>query len=96
MERKERSLSFHFIENEIDDNDNAWETVGATKSKNSIKTRTAVNDHLFVIKSIVNKYVRSLRKSLYCCFIDFSKAFHSVWRDAMFYKLLSINVKLIL
>ena len=32
-----------FIENEIDDNDNAWETVGATKSKNSIKTRTAVN-----------------------------------------------------
>ena len=32
-----------FIENEIDDNDNAWETVGAAKSKNSIKTRTAVN-----------------------------------------------------
>ena len=32
-----------FIENEIDDNDNAWETVGATKSMNSIKTRTAVN-----------------------------------------------------
>ena len=32
-----------FKENEIDDNDNAWETVGATKSKNSIKTRTAVN-----------------------------------------------------
>ena len=32
-----------FIENEIDDNDNAWETVGATKSKNNIKTRTAVN-----------------------------------------------------
>ena len=32
-----------FIENEIDDNDNAWETVSATKSKNSIKTRTAVN-----------------------------------------------------
>ena len=32
-----------FIENEIDDNDNAWETVDATKSKNNIKTRTAVN-----------------------------------------------------
>ena len=32
-----------FKENEIDDNDNAWGTVGATKSKNSIKTRTAVN-----------------------------------------------------
>ena len=32
-----------FIENEIDDNGNAWETVGVTKSKNSIKTRTAVD-----------------------------------------------------
>ena len=32
-----------FIENEIYDNDNAWETVGATKSMKSIKTRTAVN-----------------------------------------------------
>ena len=32
-----------FIENGIDDNGNAWETVGATKSKNSIKTRTAVD-----------------------------------------------------
>ena len=32
-----------FIENEIDDNGNAWETAGATKSKNSIKTQTAVN-----------------------------------------------------
>ena len=32
-----------FIENGIDDNGNAWKTVGATKSKNSIKTRTAVD-----------------------------------------------------
>ena len=32
-----------FIENETDDNGNAWETVSATKSKNSIKTQTAVN-----------------------------------------------------
>ena len=35
-------------------------------------------DHLFVIKIIVNKYVKSLRKSLYCCFVEFSKALYSV------------------
>ena len=32
----------NFIENEIDDNGNAWENVSAIKSKNSFKTRTAV------------------------------------------------------
>ena len=39
--KKEKKVTF--IENAIDDNGNAWETVGATKSKNSIKTQTAVN-----------------------------------------------------
>ena len=39
--KKEKKVTF--IENEIDDNGNAWKTVGATKSKNSIKARTAVD-----------------------------------------------------
>ena len=37
-----KPIRIGFIKNKIDDNGNAWETVGATKSKNSIKTRTAV------------------------------------------------------
>ena len=36
--KKEKKVTF--IENAIDDNGNAWETVGATKSKNIIKIRT--------------------------------------------------------
>ena len=32
-------------------------------------------DHLFVIKSIVNKYIKSLKKSLYCCFCQLLKGF---------------------
>ena len=39
--KKQKKMTF--IENEIDDNGNAWETVGATKSTNSNKTRTAVD-----------------------------------------------------
>ena len=38
-------------------------------------------DHIFTIKSTVNRYLRLLKKNLYCCFFDFSKAFDSVWRE---------------
>ena len=32
------------------------------------------------------------KKKLYCAFIDFEKAFDTVWRDALFYKMLLHNI----
>lgn len=52
----------------------------------------STTDHIFTLKSIVNRYVRLLKKDLYCCFVDFSKAFDSVWREGMLYKLLGLNI----
>ena len=49
-------------------------------------------DHLFTMRSIVNRYLRLHKKNLYCCFVDFSRAFDSVWRDGLFYKLLKLDV----
>ncbi len=49
-------------------------------------------DHIFCIKSIVNRYIRFYKKELFCCFVDFSKAFDSVWREGMFYKLLGLDI----
>ncbi len=51
----------------------------------------STSDHLFVIKSLVNKYLKLQKKTLYCCFIDFSKAFDTVWRNGMFLKLLQLG-----
>ena len=51
----------------------------------------STSDHIFTIKSLVNKYLKSHKKPLYCCFIDFSKAFDTVWRRGMFYKLLKLG-----
>uniref|UniRef100_A0A8C5FEN0 Reverse transcriptase domain-containing protein n=1 Tax=Gadus morhua TaxID=8049 RepID=A0A8C5FEN0_GADMO len=31
--------------------------------------------------------------SLFCCFIDYSKAFDTVWRDALWHKLLKIGIE---
>ena len=46
-------------------------------------------DHILCLKNIINKYIfQKQRKYLYVCFVDFKAAFDTVWRDALFYKLI--------
>ena len=46
------------------------------------------SDHIFTLKTVVNKYVVDQNgQKLYTCFVDFQKAFDSVWHDALFRKL---------
>ena len=49
------------------------------------KFRTA--DHLLVLKTLVD-YYKSKRKPIFACFIDFRKAYDSVWREGLFLKLI--------
>ena len=42
--------------------------------------------HVFTIKTIISKYLKE-NKKLYLCFVDFRKAYDSIWREALFYKL---------
>ena len=44
------------------------------------------SDHVFTIKTIIKKYLKK-NKKLYLCFVDFTKAYDSIWREALFYKL---------
>ena len=44
-------------------------------------------DHIFILRTIINKYIYKCKKKIYVCFIDFKKAFDSVWRSALFFKL---------
>ena len=48
------------------------------------KNRTA--DHVFTLRTLVDKYVKSHQTKLYACFVDFRKAFDSVWHDGLMYK----------
>ena len=45
------------------------------------------SDHVFVMKTLIDKYLSS-GKRLYMCFIDFKKAYDTIWREGLFYKLL--------
>ena len=50
-------------------------------------------DHIFTLKSVVNKYVTNEKgKKLYACFVDFRKAFDSVWHEGLFHKLESMGI----
>ena len=50
-------------------------------------------DHIFTLRTLIDKYVNQTTKGkLYTCFIDFKKAFDSVWHDGLFYKLLRYNI----
>ena len=53
--------------------------------------RTA--DHIFVIKSIVNKIVTNEKKKLFVAFIDFRKAYDKVNRTLLFLKLQKMGIK---
>ena len=48
-------------------------------------------DHIFLLRSIIKKYTTKNNK-LFTCFVDFSKAFDSVWREALIKKLENIGI----
>ena len=49
-------------------------------------------DHVFVLNGLIDIYSKMKKKKLYCCFVDYSKAFDMVPRVHLWQKLLSCNV----
>ena len=46
-----------------------------------------ISDNIFVLNTLLNSYFAN-GKPVYSCFVDFSKAYDSVWRDGLVYKLI--------
>ena len=44
-------------------------------------------DHILTIRAITNKYVQDNGSRVFSCFIDFRKAFDTVWHKGLFFKL---------
>ena len=59
--------------------------VGFTK-----KARTS--DHMFVFRTLIEKYTKDYKGKLCTCFIDFRKAFDRVEHNILFYKLRQIGI----
>ena len=57
------------------------------KAQIGFETLNRTSDHLLTVKSLVNKYVNDNKGKLYVCFIDFRKAFDTVWHQGLLLKL---------
>ena len=51
----------------------------------------STTDHIFSLKCIID-LLRAQKKKIFCSFIDFSKAFDSVWRVGLWRKILESNI----
>ncbi|KAL2076716.1 hypothetical protein ACEWY4_027687 [Coilia grayii] len=50
-------------------------------------------DHIYTLHTLINKHVLQKNKSkVFACFVDFRKAFDSIWHDGLFYKILQSGV----
>ena len=44
------------------------------------------SDHILTLSTIIEKYVKKQKRRVFACFVDFRKAFDTVCRDALLYK----------
>ena len=51
----------------------------------------STTDHIFSLYSLI-ELLKYEKKKLFCCFVDFSKAFDSVWRIGLWRKLMNTHV----
>ena len=48
-------------------------------------------DHIFSLRTIIDKHVTNANKGkLFCCFVNFQKAFDSIWHDGLLSKLIRL------
>ena len=49
-------------------------------------------DHMFILKNLIDRHTHKGASPLYTCFVDFRRAFDTVWHDGLFYKLRRMGV----
>ena len=51
------------------------------------------NDHILALNTIIEKYVKREKMRVFACFVDFRKAFDSVCREALLFKLGNMGIE---
>ena len=62
------------------------------KSQIGFMPNNRTTDHVFTLRTLIDKYVHNHNGKIYACFVDFRKAFDSVWHNGLLNKLLQINL----
>jgi hypothetical protein len=70
---------------------NSDETDLVTKSQAGFRAGYSTQDNIFILYSLITLSL-SKKKKLFCCFIDFKKAFDTIWRARLWQKLINSNI----
>ena len=62
-----------------------------TKSQAGFRKGYSTIDNIFCLYSLIQMYLLSNRK-LFCTFVDFRKAFDTIWRNGLWQKIISSNI----
>ena len=59
------------------------------------KKTARTSDHMFVLRTLIEKYTKQSNSRLVTCFIDFKKAFDSVLHQHIFLKMQNAGIKVL-
>ena len=51
------------------------------------------NDHILTLKTTIDKYTKVQKTNLLTCFVDLKKAFDTVTRDLLLYKIVKLGIR---
>ena len=61
------------------------------KEQAGFRKNHRTTDHIFLLRKIIKSYTCQ-NKYLYTCFVDFSKAFDSIWREGLIKKITNLGI----
>jgi hypothetical protein len=62
------------------------------KEQGGFRKKYRTTDQIFILNNIISEVMKSRNNRLYACFVDFQKAFDSVWHEGLFIKLQRIGI----
>ncbi len=63
-----------------------------SKCQISFLPKCRTSDHIFTLQTLIDKYVHQNKGKIFDCFIDFKKAFDSIWHEGLYLKLLDRGI----
>lgn len=63
-----------------------------SKSQIGFLPKCRTSDHIFTLQTLIDKYVHQNKEQIFACFVDFKKAFDSIWHEGLYLKLIDSGV----
>ena len=63
------------------------------ENQTGFRKRYSTLDHIFLLNNVIDLLVKKGGQKLYCAFVDYKKAFDTVWRSALWHKMLKAGIQ---